>query len=84
MPITGPDEIVLTITITEPGGGTLTYREAVRVRPTAGGVAALWPPASSTCLLVTDCGLAGTYVPARPDSRPTGIAMNTTLVEVRS
>ncbi len=80
--IDGPGEVVLTVTITEPGGGTLTYREAVQVRPAGDGVEVLWPPASSACPLVTDCGLRGTYLPDRPDTRPTGIALNTTLVEV--
>ena len=53
------------------------------MRPTPDGIDVLWPPAASTCTLVTDCGLEGTYVPDRPDTRPSGIAMNTTLVEVR-
>lgn len=83
LPITEPSEIVLTITITEPSGGTLTYREAVVVAPTEDGTKALWPPAASTCALVTECGLEGTYVPDRPDTRPEGIAMNTTLVAVQ-
>jgi hypothetical protein len=77
-PVDNAAEVVVTITITEPGGGTLTYREEVSVRPTDDGVAALWPPASSVCVLVTECGLDGTYVPDRPDTRPDGIAMNTT------
>jgi len=82
LPIDGPAELALTITITEPGGGTLTYRVALRAKPTADGVAVLWPPAGSTCALVTDCGLEATYVPDRPDTRPDGIRMNTTLLEL--
>jgi len=80
-PIDEPEEVALTITITEPGGGTLTYREEVLVRPAddGDGVAALWPPSSSVCVLVTECGLDGTYVHDRPDTRPDGIEMNTTL-----
>lgn len=81
--IDAPTEVVLTVTITEPGGGTLTYREAAMVRPTEAGVEVLWPPASSVCTLVTECGTEGTYLPGHPETRPTGIAMNTTLVEVR-
>jgi len=76
-------EIVLMITLTEPSGGTLTYREAVHVRPLNGRIEVLWPPASSTCLLTTDCGLEGTYVPDRPATRPGGITMNSSIVEVR-
>jgi len=78
VPVDSADEVVLAVTITEPGGGTLTYREEVLVRPTDDGVAVLWPPSSSVCVLVTECGLDGTYVPDRPDTRPDGIAMNTT------
>jgi hypothetical protein len=78
VPVDGADEVALAVTITEPGGGTLTYREEVLVRPTDDGVAVLWPPSSSVCVLVTECGLDGTYVPDRPDTRPDGIAMNTT------
>jgi hypothetical protein len=81
LPITGTDEIALTVTITEPGGGTLTYREAVTVRTTDRGVQAVWPPETSVCIAVTECGLEGTYVPDRPDTRPDGIATNTTLIE---
>jgi 4-amino-4-deoxy-L-arabinose transferase and related glycosyltransferases of PMT family len=77
--VDGPEEIVLAVTITEPGGGTLTYREEVLAWPADPGVAVLWPPESSVCLLVTDCGREGTYVPDRPDTRPDGTEMNTTL-----
>jgi hypothetical protein len=72
-------EVALAVTIAEPGGGTLTYREELLVRSTDGGVAALWPPSSSVCLLVTECDLEGTYVHDRPVTRPDGIATNTTL-----
>ena len=72
---------MVTITITEPGGGTLTYRQELRVRPGGAGVEAVWPPADSACPLVTDCGFEGTYLPDRPDTRPSGIEMNTTLRE---
>jgi len=82
VPITGADRVVLAVTIREPGGGTLTYREAVLVRRSAAGVEALWPPASSMCTLVTECEDEDAYVPGRPDTRPTGTRMNTTLVTV--
>jgi hypothetical protein len=72
-------EVALAVTIAEPGGGTLTYREELLVRSTGDGVEVLWPPASSACLLVTECGLEGTYVPDEPVTRPGGIGMNTTL-----
>lgn len=79
--IDGPTEVVLTVTITAPSGGTLTYREELRVRPDGTSLEVLWPPADSTCRLVTDCGLEGTYLPDRPDTRPDGITLNTTITE---
>lgn len=79
VPIDGPGEVSLTITITEPGGGALTYREDLLVQPTEQGIEVIWPPASSVCLLVTDCGLEGTYLPDQPATRPAGINMTTTL-----
>ncbi|WP_236544758.1 DUF7846 domain-containing protein [Salinirussus salinus] len=79
VPVGHPKVVALTVTLTEPSGGTLTYREEVLVRPTADGVEAVWPPESSVCTLVTECGLEGTYIPDRPDTRPSGIGTNTTL-----
>ncbi|MDX1747779.1 MAG: hypothetical protein R3324_17745, partial [Halobacteriales archaeon] len=81
LPIDGPTEVALTVTITEPSGTTLTYREGMVVRPTPGGIEAIWPPTSTACPLQPNCGLAGTYVPDRPDTRPTDITMNTTRVQ---
>ncbi len=78
------DELTVMLTITEPGGGTLTYRETVQLRLTDGTVEAIWPPASATCLLTTNCGSEGTYLPDQPETRPSGIRMNTTLVSPRS
>jgi hypothetical protein len=78
VPTDGGD-VALAVTIAEPGGGTLTYREELLVRSTGDGVEVLWPPVSSACLLVTECGLEGTYVPDEPITRPEGIGMNTTL-----
>lgn len=79
--IDGPAEMVLSVTITAPSGGTLTYREELRVRPDGTTVEVLWPPADSTCRLVTDCGFEGTYLPDQPETRPDGITLNTTLAE---
>ncbi len=78
VPVDGPAEVALAITITEPSGATLTYREETLVRPADGGVAVVWPPESSVCVLTTDCGPEGTYVPDRPGTRPDGVEMNTT------
>lgn len=79
--IDSPQTVALAITLNEPGGGTLTYREEALVRPTDSGVEAVWPPESTVCTLVTDCGLEGTYVPDKPETRPDGIEMNTTRDE---
>lgn len=78
--MSGPSDIALAVTITEPDGGTLTYREELLVRPTDTGIQAVWPPASSVCIAVTDCGFEGTYLRDRPDTRPDGIQLNTTRV----
>lgn len=80
----GTTKIGLAITLTEPGGGTLTYREELVVRPRGGTIQGLWPPSSSVCLGVTKCGLEGTYLPNRPDTRPDGVEMNTTRVSRHS
>jgi hypothetical protein len=82
VPIEGPDRVSVSVTLVEPGGGTLTYRETVTVRTVGEDrVQAVWPPVTSVCPLVRECGLEGTYVPDAPETRPTGIATNTTLVE---
>lgn len=81
VPIDGADELVLTISVREPSGATLTFREAVTVRATGTDVQAVWPPVSSVCPLVTACGTEGTYVPGRPDTRPANVTMTTTRRE---
>lgn len=79
VPIETTGELSLIITITEPGGGTLTYREDLLIRPSNRSIEVVWPPSSSVCLLVTDCGTEGTYIPDHLETRPTGIRMNTTI-----
>ncbi len=78
VPIDGPAEVALTVTFTTPDGATLTYRQELDARPHGGGIQAVWPPESSVCRLVTDCGLEGTYLPDA-DDRPAGVWMNATL-----
>jgi hypothetical protein len=80
VPVAGEETVVVTVTLTEPGGATLTYRQAVSVAVDEDGVRALWPPTTSVCTLVTDCGREGTYLPDRPDLHPSGIAVETSLV----
>jgi len=78
-PLSDRDEVDLAVTLSAPRGATLTYRERVSVRRTAAGVEALWPPRTSVCTLVTDCGREGRYLPDRPDLFPRGVAIETTL-----
>jgi len=81
VPIEDAEVVALTVTLTEPSGATLTYREELTVVATGDRVRAVWPPESSVCTLVTECGLDGTYVPDRPDTRPSGIATNTSVAD---
>ncbi|MDR9380397.1 MAG: glycosyltransferase family 39 protein [Natronomonas sp.] len=73
------DVVVLTITLTQPDGGTLTYRQETTVRTDTDGVEAVWPPERSVCPLVTDCGNEGTYLPDEPDSHRDGVSFETSL-----
>jgi len=76
----GPtDVVVLSVTLTQPDGGTLTYRQEVTVRTDVDGVEAVWPPERSVCRLSTDCGTEGTYLPDRPDVHLTGVTFETRL-----
>lgn len=83
VPLEGVDELVMTITLIQSDGSTLTYRQETTVRPTAEGVQVLWPPERSVCLLVTDCGTEGTYLADRPDVHRDGVSFETELVESR-
>ncbi|MFO7927034.1 MAG: glycosyltransferase family 39 protein [Halobacteriota archaeon] len=73
------DVVVLTVTLTQPDGGTLTYRQETTVRTDADGVEAIWPPERSVCPLVTDCGNEGTYLPDDPDAHREGVFFETRL-----
>jgi hypothetical protein len=73
------DVVVLTVTLVQSDGGTLTYRQEVTVRTTADGVTVLWPPERSVCLLSTDCGTEGTYLPDHPDVHRDGVVFETRL-----
>jgi hypothetical protein len=66
----GTDELVLTVTFTQPGGSTVTYRQAVSVSERNGAVRVIWPPQTQVCRLVTDCGTEGTYVSGTDDYVP--------------
>jgi len=72
-----PREVALAVTFVTPDGATLTYRQELDARPVdgSGAVEVIWPPEESVCRLVTDCGLAGTYLPNRSDVHLDGVWM---------
>ena len=75
----GTDTLVLTVTLAQPDGGTLTYRQETTVRTDLDGVEAVWPPERSVCPLVTDCGNEGTYLPEEPDAHREGVSFEVEL-----
>ena len=75
----GADTVVLTVTLTQPDGGTLTYRQEATVRTGIDGVEVVWPPERSVCPLVTDCGNEGTYLPDDSDAHRAGVSFETRL-----
>ncbi|MFB6141797.1 MAG: ArnT family glycosyltransferase [Halorientalis sp.] len=70
----GPTTLSLTVTFTQAGGATVSYRQEVAVEPTADGVRLVWPPETTVCRLVADCGHRGTYVP-RAEDYVTGVSV---------
>lgn len=81
VPLNGTTEFAVAVVLTYEGGATLTYRQEFDARRTDDGVAVVWPPASSVCRLVVDCGLEGTYLPDHPNEHFDGVWLNGTLVE---
>ena len=75
----GPETVVLTVTLVQPGGSTLTYRQEASVRPIEGGVEVVWPPQRYVCPLVTECGNEGTYLPDDPDAHLDGVRFETRI-----
>ncbi|WP_335998831.1 glycosyltransferase family 39 protein [Halorientalis halophila] len=69
-----PTTLVLTVTFSQTGGATLTYRQEVAVSQTSDGVRLLWPGKTSVCRLVTECGTEGTYVRGA-DDYVTGVSL---------
>jgi len=62
VPVDGPTEVSLSVTVTQPGGATVTYRQILTVVEASGDVRALWPPETRVCRLEFQCGREGTYV----------------------
>jgi hypothetical protein len=73
------DTVIMTITLTQTDGSTLTYRQEATVRTRDDGVDVVWPPERYVCPLVTDCGTEGTYLPDDPDAYPEGVRFETQL-----
>jgi hypothetical protein len=67
------DTAVLRITLVQPDGSTLTYRQEATVRTTGDTVEVVWPPERTVCPLTTDCGRDGTYLPDRPEIQFDGV-----------
>lgn len=72
-------ELVVTITLVQPDGSTLTYRQELTYRTDADHVELLWPPERYVCPLVTDCGPEGRYVPDEMEDLPDGVWMTTEI-----
>jgi hypothetical protein len=79
VPLNDTTEFAVAVVLTYEGGATLTYRQEFDARRSTDGVEAVWPPESSVCRLVVDCGLEGTYLPDHPDEHLDGVWMNGTL-----
>jgi hypothetical protein len=82
VPLDGPSEVTLAVTFTEPGGGSVTYRQELTVVETHGRVRALWPPQERVCQLTTDCGRQGTYLEG--GEYPSGVSLAASVEETHS
>ena len=71
--------LVVTVTLVQPDGSTLTYRQEAAVRADGDRVSVVWPPERSVCRLVTDCGTEGTYLPNDPDAHPSWVVFETRI-----
>lgn len=71
------DTITLLVTLVQPDGSTLTYRGEATVRKDSDAVEVIWPPERYVCLLVTNCGAEGTYIPGDSDAHREGISFET-------
>jgi hypothetical protein len=79
--ISGTDKVILTVTLVQPDGSTLTYRQESTVRTSSGGVEVVWPPERYVCPLVTDCGNEGTYLPDNPAVHRDDVSFETRIDE---
>ncbi|WP_327052026.1 DUF7846 domain-containing protein [Halomicrococcus gelatinilyticus] len=63
VPVDDATTASLAVTVAQPGGSTFTYRQDASVASGGDSVRVLWPPQTRLCLLTTDCGREGTYLP---------------------
>ncbi|WP_267161110.1 ArnT family glycosyltransferase [Halovenus salina] len=73
------DVVVVTVTLVQSEGATLTYRQEATVRTDGNAVEVVWPPERRVCRLTTDCGREGTYLPERPGEHLDGVAFRVSL-----
>jgi hypothetical protein len=80
VPVSNDHPTVLAVTFAQPGGSTVTYRQEVAAeRVDDERVRVLWPPETSVCRLLTDCGREGTYLPDEGDEYLPGVRANATI-----
>jgi hypothetical protein len=75
------DTVTVLVTLYQPDGSTLTYRQEATVRTSGDDVGVVWPPERYVCPLVTDCGTEGTYLPNDPDAHIDGVSFETRIDE---
>ena len=77
VPVDDAATVSLAVTVAQPGGSTFTYRQDASVASDGDAVRMVWPPETRLCLLTTDCGREGTYVPGEVSLD--GAAVNATV-----
>ncbi len=75
----GIDAVIVTVTLVDLDGSTLTYRQEATVRTGPDGVEIVWPPERYVCPLVTDCGTEGTYLPDDPNAHFDDVSFETQI-----
>jgi hypothetical protein len=73
------EELLVTVTLVNEQGATLTYRQLTTIRTTDDRVEVIWPPERTVCPLVDDCGTQGTYLPDQPDTHLDGVSFETRI-----
>jgi hypothetical protein len=76
--LTDTGEVVVLVRLSQPGAGTLTYRQEATVRTSGQEVEVIWPPKRAVCPHVDDCGREGTHI---PDEARAGVVFETRPVD---